>query len=150
MLLPVYESGFAPDGTTVLIEVDTWDYVLAVVYTVILLINICGIAKYAVRAHTLTLFIMISNFCAISYREVLFMYLFSKVGSEIRAEEGRAFFYFFFELPYHCFNVVAFLLLINWVQAWLILRQKRMGQESMTSATKLILERKRLLIFLSC
>ena len=126
-----------------------WDYVLALVYTVILLINVSGIAKYAVRSHTLNLFIMTSNFCAICYRECLFVYLFQNQGKEIKATAGHTFFYFFLELPYHLFNVVAFLLLINWIQAWLILRLKRKGQESMNSVTKLFIERKRLLIFLS-
>ena len=121
-------GGFTPEeASTVTIEVHTWDYVLSLIYTFILLINVCGIAKYAVRAHILNLFIMVSNFFAICYRECLFIYLFQNHGKEILASQGHSFFYFFFELPYHCFNVVAFLLLINWIQAWLILRLKRKG-----------------------
>ena len=127
MVNGLLSSGFAPEGESVYFEVHPWDYILALLYTVILLINVCGIAKYAVRAHTLTLFIMICNFCAIGYREFLFVYLFLHSGEEIGSDMGHAFFYFFFELPYHCFNFVAFLLLVNWVQAWLILRLKRKG-----------------------
>lgn len=76
-----YGGGFAPEGTTTVnIEVHSWDFALALVYTIILLINVVGVAKYALRAHTLTLFIMISNFAAICFRESLFVYLFANQG----------------------------------------------------------------------
>lgn len=44
---------------------------------------------------------------------------------------------------------MAFLLLINWIQAWLILRLKRKGQDSLNWLTKLVIEKKPLFMFLS-
>ena len=63
-------------------------------------------------------------------------------------DKGRTFYFFFFEMPFHCFNVVAFLLLLNWVQAWLILRIKASGENSTCFLSKTIFDRKRLAIFL--
>jgi len=47
-------------------------------------------------------------------REVLFLLLFANEGQELKPAVVRSCYYFFFELPYHCYNLVAFLLLLNW------------------------------------
>ena len=54
------------------------------------------------------------NFDCSVDREALFIYLFTHNNEIVPSEYGHAFYYFFFELPYHNFNVVAFLLLLNW------------------------------------
>jgi len=69
-------------------------------------------------------------------------------GGTVHVTQARAFYYFFYELPYHCFNVVAFLLLLNWMQAWLILRIKASGATQLNCLSKLIFDQKRLIIFL--
>ena len=62
----VVNGGFAPSGDEVAVEVHYWDYTISVIYTLIILINVCGIVKYAFQAHVLTLLIMVTNFLAIS------------------------------------------------------------------------------------
>ena len=168
MYIDGFGSGFAPLGTTVTIEVHEWDYVLALLYSIILLITVVGIAKYALRTEVLTLCIMVTNFLAISCKSncsidsliltaiflmidrfSLFVYLFVNEKKTIDEQNGHAFYYFFFELPYHCFNVVAFLLLMNWVQALLILKMKRRGVENLDSFSKLFIDRNKFNIFLT-
>lgn len=46
---------------TVTIEVHSWDYVFALVYGIVLLISLVGVAKYAIRAQVLTIAIMVTN-----------------------------------------------------------------------------------------
>lgn len=60
-------SPFGPPSIEdeVTIEVHSWDYLMSVVYTIALLINVCGIAKFAYSANLLTILIMLTNFGAI-------------------------------------------------------------------------------------
>ena len=74
------------------ITIQPWDYAMFLAFSVLLLINVVGIAKYAMRSEVLTLFIMIvsflaigckylslindSPFCSILDRESLFIYLY--------------------------------------------------------------------------
>lgn len=48
-------------------------------------------------------------------REILFLALFDWKGEKKIVHSKCLFYIFFVEMPYHCFNVVAFLLLLNWV-----------------------------------
>ena len=110
------------------IEVHSWDYVFALVYGIVLLISLVGVAKYAIRAQVLTIAIMVTNvlsigckymlpsltFVIFTDREVLFLVLFGTEGDKVVSDQGRSFYYFFFALAYHCFTVVSFLLLLNW------------------------------------
>ena len=116
----------------------------------ILMVNIAGIAKYAFKTHVLTLFIMVSNFIVLVYRLTSIVYLLCRNGDEITERNAQGFYFFFFELPYHLFNVVAFLLLLNWIQACLILRFKRKDQDQISAVSRMFLERHRFNFFLTC
>jgi len=62
----VVNGGFAQSVDEVAMEVHYWDYNILVIYILIILINVCGIVKYAFQAYVLTLLIMVTNFFAIS------------------------------------------------------------------------------------
>ena len=79
---------FAQASASVEIKVTGWDYTLAVVFTIILVVNIAGIAKYAFKTHVLTLFIMVSNFIVLCYRLTAIVYLMCRDGDEITEENA--------------------------------------------------------------
>jgi len=53
------ELGVGDGGFT--IRLHYWDYVFFIVYAFVLLINLVGVAKYAIKAQMLTLMIMLFN-----------------------------------------------------------------------------------------
>ena len=58
--------GRNPDAGTVVVEVHSWDYIFSLVYGVVLMICLAGVAKYAHRAQALTIVIMVTNVLAVA------------------------------------------------------------------------------------
>ena len=54
------------NNTTVEVDIHPWDYVFSIAYALILLVNLVGVAKYAIKAQILTLMIMTTNLIAIA------------------------------------------------------------------------------------
>ena len=51
--------------TTMKITINDWDYAFVVAFGLILLLNLIGVFKYAIKAHFLTLLIMATNLIVI-------------------------------------------------------------------------------------
>ncbi len=53
--------------------------------------------------------------------------------------------YLYFEFPYHLFNIVAYIVFMQWVQLWAILKTERKIQTSIAASNELVPEDKELL-----
>lgn len=68
---------------------------------------------------------MVTNSIALMWRIFLFAELIYMVKKETWIQNHQVkFYYMFFQIPFHLFNLVAFLMLIHWIQAWQLLKMK--------------------------
>lgn len=98
-----------------------------VIYSVGLIVNLYGIVKFFGKQDKLHTAIMATNAIALIWRIFLFaelIYMVKKKEETWIQNQQHKFYYMFFQIPFHLFNLVAFLMLLHWIQAWQLLKIK--------------------------
>jgi len=113
-------------------------------FFVALVINAYGLYRFHDRNKALSAAIMWTSFLAIALRVGLITWELIKPS----ICQDLFFYFVYFELPFHVFNLVAYLILLHWVQAYYMLRQKRIGHVSCLGRS--FLSNRNFTIFIIC